>query len=68
MVRYKNVLVMAATAAMLTIGSGAALAAQHAKEYTISVWAGGTGPNDTYRIDAIKIAADLLERGGDQGQ
>ncbi len=62
MVRYKNVLVMAATAAMLTIGSGAALAEQHAKEYNITVWAGGTGPNDTYRIDAIKIAAGFLER------
>ena len=33
-----------------------------AKDVTISVWAGGTGPNDTYRVDAIDIAADLLER------
>ena len=33
-----------------------------AKDVTINVWAGGTGPNDTYRVDAIDIAADLLER------
>lgn len=33
-----------------------------AKDVTISVWAGGTGPNDNYRVDAIDIAADLLER------
>lgn len=33
-----------------------------AKDVTISVWAGGTGPNDVYRLDAIEIAADLLER------
>jgi len=40
------------------MGSGATMA----KDYTISVWAGGSGPNDSYRIDAIKIAAGLLER------
>ncbi len=33
-----------------------------AKDVAISVWAGGTGPNDLYRLDAIEIAADLLER------
>ncbi|MDP1732666.1 MAG: extracellular solute-binding protein [Devosia sp.] len=33
-----------------------------AKDVTISVWAGGTGPNDVYRVDAIDIAADLLEK------
>ena len=33
-----------------------------AKDVTISVWAGGSGPNDNYRTDAIEIAADLLER------
>ncbi len=33
-----------------------------AEDYNITVWAGGTGPNDTYRIDAIKMAADILER------
>ncbi|MHB1110868.1 MAG: ABC transporter substrate-binding protein [Devosia sp.] len=33
-----------------------------AKDVTISVWAGGSGPNDNYRVDAIEMAADLLER------
>ncbi|URK89157.1 extracellular solute-binding protein (plasmid) [Rhizobium sp. RCAM05350] len=33
-----------------------------AKDITISVWSGGTGPNDTYRLDAIEIAAQQLER------
>jgi inositol-phosphate transport system substrate-binding protein len=33
-----------------------------AKDVTISVWAGGSGPNDNYRTDAIEIAADLLSR------
>lgn len=33
-----------------------------AKDVTISVWAGGSGPNDNYRTDAIDIAADLLEK------
>jgi inositol-phosphate transport system substrate-binding protein len=33
-----------------------------AKDVTISVWSGGSGPNDNYRTDAIDIAADILER------
>jgi inositol-phosphate transport system substrate-binding protein len=33
-----------------------------AKDVTIQVWSGGTSPNDIYRVDAIEIAADLLER------
>ena len=33
-----------------------------AKDVTITVWAGGTGPNDVYRLDAIEIAAGLLSR------
>ncbi|WP_028214913.1 ABC transporter substrate-binding protein [Paraburkholderia mimosarum] len=36
--------------------AGHALAA----DYTISVVAGGSGPNDTYRTDAIEMAADVL--------
>src|ERR1700722_19464447 len=30
------------------------------KEIAIIVWAGGTGPNDVYRLDAIEIAVGLL--------
>jgi|LGVE01.1.fsa_nt_gb inositol-phosphate transport system substrate-binding protein len=52
----KNLLATLATTTMLTIGSGAAFAA----DYTISVWA-NAGASENYRIDAIKIAADLLE-------
>jgi inositol-phosphate transport system substrate-binding protein len=33
-----------------------------AADVTISVWAGGTGPNDVYRVDAIEMAADILSR------
>ena len=33
-----------------------------ARDVSISVWAGGTGPNDVYRLDAIEMAADLLSR------
>lgn len=33
-----------------------------AEDVTISVWAGGSNDNDSYRIEAIEIAADLLER------
>jgi inositol-phosphate transport system substrate-binding protein len=33
-----------------------------AEEIKITVWAGGSGDVDAYRIDAIAIAADILER------
>ena len=33
-----------------------------AKDVTINVWSGGSGPNDHYRIDAIKMAADILQQ------
>jgi len=33
-----------------------------AKDVTISVWAGGTGPTNDYRVEAIKMAADIVER------
>ena len=33
-----------------------------AKELTIAVWAGGTNENDSYRIEAIQMAADILTR------
>jgi inositol-phosphate transport system substrate-binding protein len=42
--------------------SAAATAGVFAKDVTISVWSGGTSPNDVYRVDAIDIAADILER------
>ncbi|MEF2073679.1 ABC transporter substrate-binding protein [Consotaella aegiceratis] len=33
-----------------------------AEDHTITIWAGGTGDSAHYRIDAIKMAADLLQR------
>lgn len=52
-------LLMRATAAgaLMTVAT-----ATIAQEVTIAVWSGGSGPLDNYRIDAIAIAADLLER------
>ncbi len=56
MKRFARTTLLATAVATLT-GSGAM-----AEDVTISVWAGGSGPNDHYRIDAIKIAADILEQ------
>lgn len=53
----KNLLATLITTTMLTLGAGATLAA----DYTISVWA-NAGSRENYRIDAIKLAADLLEQ------
>ena len=58
MQKYRKLAAAVATSAMLSVGATAALA----QDYTITVWAGGSGPNDNYRVDAIKIAAGLLER------
>ncbi|WP_237212646.1 ABC transporter substrate-binding protein [Ruegeria lacuscaerulensis] len=33
-----------------------------AEDVTITVWAGGSNDADAYRIDAIELAADMLER------
>ncbi|CDZ46409.1 extracellular solute-binding protein [Neorhizobium galegae] len=49
-----------ATLAAVLLASTAVFAS--AKDVTISVWSGGSGPNDNYRTDAFDIAADILER------
>ena len=33
-----------------------------AEDITITVWAGGSNDSDSYRIEAIEMAADILER------
>jgi len=33
-----------------------------AEDVTITVWAGGSNDSDSYRIESIEIAADILER------
>lgn len=40
----------------------AASTAAMAEDITITVWAGGSNDADAYRIDAIALAADMLER------
>ncbi|WP_345900832.1 extracellular solute-binding protein [Martelella sp. UBA3392] len=47
-----------AAIAIAAATSGAA----HAEDYTITVWSGGTDDNSLYRVDAIEMAADYLER------
>jgi len=53
----KKALAALAATSMLAAGSGAAVS----KEVTISVWA-NQGATENYRIDAIKLAANLLEQ------
>jgi len=51
--------IWAGAAAVALLGNIGLAAAQNV---TISIWSGGTGPNDNYRVDAIEMAADILER------
>ena len=55
---YKPVRVLAAAALTVLLATGTAAAA----DMTITVWAGGSGANDVYRVDAIEMAADILQR------
>lgn len=55
----KRVCGFLAAVAML---SALTVPAVFAKEYTIKVWAGGSGDNDIYRVEAIEMAADILIR------
>ena len=49
---------LAAMTAALALSSTASFA----QDYTISVWAGGTGESENYRVDNIEIAAEELMR------
>ena len=51
-------------AAALTSAVTLALSAapSFAKDVTLSVWAGGSNQSDSYRAEAIEMAADILER------
>jgi inositol-phosphate transport system substrate-binding protein len=57
-----KLLQLLARATAITAIIAATAGAASAKDVTISVMAGGTGPNDTYRVDAIEMAADILQR------
>ncbi|WP_316860018.1 extracellular solute-binding protein [uncultured Cohaesibacter sp.] len=48
--------------AALTAALALSSTAVFATDYTISVWAGGTGESSHYRVDNIEIAADLMMR------
>lgn len=49
-------------AAVLALTATAVSGAALAKDLTITVWSGGTNETESYRIENIAIAADLLER------
>jgi len=49
-------------ATAITAALAAATGVAAAKDVTIGVWSGGSGPNDNYRVDAIEMAADIYER------
>ena len=55
---YKPVRVLAAAALTVLLATGTASAA----DMTITVWAGGSNADDVYRVDAIEMAADILQR------
>ena len=44
------------------VSFGLSLTPVMAKDITIQVWAGGSNVNDSYRVDAITMAADILEK------
>ena len=50
------------TTALATVLAGLVAVPAAAQDVTITVWAGGSSPADSYRWEAIEIAADLLER------
>lgn len=56
MKHYTKLIAALATTSVLALGAGAA----YAEDYTITVWA-NAGSSENYRIDAIKLAATLLE-------
>jgi inositol-phosphate transport system substrate-binding protein len=49
------------TTALAGVAAGLAAPAM-AEDITITVWAGGSNDSDSYRIEAIEMAADILER------
>ena len=55
---YKPVRVLAAAALTVLLATGTAFAA----DMTITVWAHGGSADEVYRVDAIEMAADILQR------
>ena len=46
----------------IAVASMAVVGHATAEEITITVWAGGSNDSDSYRVEAIEMAADILER------
>ena len=44
------------------VSFGLSLTPVMGKDITIQVWAGGSNVNDSFRVDAIAMAADTLEK------
>lgn len=59
-IRLESIRTTALAAA--AVGAMLVASAASAQDYTITVWAGGSNDNDIYRVDAIAMAADILER------
>lgn len=57
-----TILAKALRTTAITAILAASATAGFAEDYTISVWAGGSGETASYRVDAIEMAADILER------
>ncbi|SNZ05305.1 extracellular solute-binding protein [Cohaesibacter gelatinilyticus] len=55
----KSLKVAALTAAVALASTSAPALA---KDFNISIWSGGSNQNDSYRVEAIEMAADILER------
>jgi len=49
-------------AAVLALTAASFAGEAFAKDLTVTVWAGGSNDSDVYRLDAIEMAADMLER------
>ncbi|PIO97270.1 extracellular solute-binding protein [Pleomorphomonas carboxyditropha] len=56
---YRKISVTLAVASAILASTAAAALA---RDVTVKVWSGGTGPTANYRIDAIKMAADLYQQ------
>ena len=62
MTKLSSKLRQSTAAAVLALTSVIAVSGAFAKDLTITVWAGGSNETDSYRWEAIELAADLLER------
>jgi len=60
--RSRSLMKSTAVATLVASMMGLAAFPAAAKDVTVQVWAGGSNVLDSYRVDAIVMAADILER------